>query len=217
MFKNNSPIVLGARIASVLMLVLIVLVSVIFDKSISLFTGDVTSLAEMHPLSGMLSNMGIYLWCVSATASYFAAAVVYHNKQTEYVSFLLSSALLSSYLMFDDAFLFHEYMAPYWFGIGEKGVILALGIAVLAYLVFHFRTIQKTNYKNLILAFGFLSLSVFIDALQPWLEPLGQWRSLMEDGTKWLGIASWCIYHVQTGFGCVLGSKAEVKDNKVHP
>jgi hypothetical protein len=186
---------------AILMLVAISVASIVFQIPIPLFTRDVTAIANIHPLSGILSNLGIYLWCISAMVSFFAAMVLRDIDQNRYLSFLFSSAFLSTYLMLDDAFLFHEALAPKLLGIDEKAVFIVLGIAVLLYLKFFMQIILKTKYMTLLLAFVFLSLSVVIDSIfEPWLWRLGEWQFLIEDGAKWLGIVSWCIYHVRTSF-----------------
>ena len=122
-------------------------------------------------------------------------------NQTKNFSFLFSSALLSTYLMFDDAFQFHETLADKLFGISNDKVVTAiLGIAVFVYLKSFINVILKTKYISLLLAFAFLSLSVVSDTiLEPWSQ-LGQWEYFIEDGAKWIGIVSWCIYHVRTAF-----------------
>lgn len=103
--------------------------------------------------------------------------------------------------MLDDAFLFHEGLASIYFGIDEKIILLALGVTVLAYLVSFRKTILKTNYSVLLLAFGFLTLSCLTDGiLDPWFWSLGDWEYFIEDGAKWMGIVSWCSYYVQTSY-----------------
>jgi len=182
-------------------LIAIAVVSVEFHIKIPTFTRDVTAIANIALYSGFLSNLGIYLWCVSASASFFAAMVLRDINQTKNFSFLFSSALLSTYLMFDDAFQFHETLADKLFGISNDKVVTAiLGIAVFVYLKSFINVILKTKYISLLLAFAFLSLSVVSDTiLEPWSQ-LGQWEYFIEDGAKWIGIVSWCIYHVRTAF-----------------
>jgi len=186
---------------AVLMLIAIVLVSAVFQLTIDNFTRDISTIAQINPFSGILSNLGIFLWCIAASTCFFAAILLRDIKQAKYCSFLFSSALLSAYLMLDDAFLLHEDFVPKYFGINEKVVFVILGIAVLLYLKSFMSVIVKTKYGTLLLAFAFLSLSVVIDGiLEPWLVRLGHWEYLIEDGAKWLGIVSWCIYYVNTSF-----------------
>ncbi|MEM0911536.1 MAG: hypothetical protein AAGJ37_11205, partial [Pseudomonadota bacterium] len=176
---------------------------------------DIAAIAEVHPFTGMLSNMGIFLWCVSATVCFFAAATLHccyqrngtlnNANQRNLIPFMVSSGLLSTYLMLDDTFLIHEEMAQSLFGIDEKVVFVMLGLTVMAYLVVFHRVILQTKFQHLLAAFVFLSLSVVIDSiLQPWFEHLGEVEYFLEDGAKWLGIVSWSIYYSQTAFTSVL-------------
>ena len=103
--------------------------------------------------------------------------------------------------MLDDAFLFHEALAPMYLGMNQNVVLIVLGIAVLAYLTtFRQFIMLGTNYRVLLLALGFLATSAFIDVVltSSLSRLLGHWRSLLEDGPKWLGISIWCSYYVHT-------------------
>lgn len=194
-------------VPAILILIAVATVSILSQISITSFIRDVTAIANIHPLSGILSTLGILLWCVAASVSLFAAFILRYFGQSKIFKFLFSSSLLSTYLMLDDAFLFHEVLAFTYFGIDEKIVLLTLGIAVLAYLVSFRQTILKTNYRVLLLAFGFLTLSVLTDGiLDPWFWSLGHWEYFIEDGAKWLGIASWCSYYVQTSYIFVINA-----------
>lgn len=197
---------LAIYLLAIAVLITISLISIYFHLPIHFFTRDVTTQANISPFSGVLSNLGIYLWCVAATASFFAAMLLRNRNQTEPLPFLFSSACLTTYLMLDDAFLIHDSIVPVHIGVGEKAVYLVLAIAVLLYLVFFMATILRTNYVPLILAFAFLSSSVVIDSIfESWLVlQIGHWKSIIEDGAKWLGIVSWCIYHVQTAFSFII-------------
>ena len=187
-------------VPSISILLAVAVVSVLFKVSIPDMTRDVTALANIHPLSGVLSNLGILLWCSTASICFFSAMTLPNFKPRDMFWFLLSSFLLSAYLLFDDFFQFHEVLASRYLGLDEEVVYTALGIAVSAYLIAFRRVILRTNFGVLLLALGFLATSVVADtALKPWLwRRLGHWLFLFEDGAKWLGIASWCSYYVHT-------------------
>ena len=205
MSRTHSGKVLFIYLLAISVLIAIAVVSMIFHISIPTFTRDVTAIAGIHPFSGILSNLGIYLWCISASTGFFAAIVLHEIGQTKNFLFLFSSALLSTYLMLDDAFLFHEDLASRLLGVSEKVVFVILGIAVFVYLKYFMHVILKTKYITLLIAFAFLSLSVVIDSiLESWLWRLGHWEFFVEDGAKWIGITSWCIYHVNTSFHFVV-------------
>ena len=51
------------------------------------------------------------------------------------------------------------------------------------------------------LAFGFLAVSVVMDEITEAIPlRLGDWEYFFEDGTKWLGIACWSSYYVNTAY-----------------
>lgn len=173
-----------------------------FHVRMPVLTADLSSTAGLHPLTGALSSLGILLWCATASVCGFAAMALQGRLAPEERRFLLASALLSAYLMLDDAFQFHERLAPRYLGWNERAVLAALGTAVVAYLLAFHEVIRKTNFVLLALAVAFLSVSVVIDAmLSPFLWRLGHWEYFFEDGAKWLGIASWCSYYVDTSYG----------------
>lgn len=175
--------------------------SLFFHVRMSVLTADVAATGHLHPLTGVMSSLGILLWCAAASICGFAAMALRDRRATESYRFLRASALLSTYLMLDDAFQFHEHLASRYFGLDEKAVFAVLGTAVAAYLLAFKEVIRKTNYAVLLLAVGFLSVSVAIDAiLEPWLWRFENLEYFFEDGAKWLGIASWCSYYVDTSY-----------------
>ena len=176
-------------------------VSAIYHVKMPDMTRDMTAIAGIHPLTGVLSNLGVLLWCAAASICLFSALTIHHVASKDIFWFLFSSGLLSLYLLFDDLFQFHEDLASRYLGLDEKVVYAVLGLAVFGYLTAFRRVILRTEYVFLLLAVGFLSSSVVIDAiLQPWMWRLGHWEFFFEDGAKWLGIAAWCSYYVQTAY-----------------
>jgi hypothetical protein len=204
-------------VPAILILIAVAIVSILSQISIPTLTRDVTAIANIHPLSGILSTLSILLWCVTASITLFSALILHHFKQSKTFNFLFCSSLLSTYLMLDDAFLFHEVLAFKYFGIDEKIVLLILGIAVFSYLVSFRQVILKTNYSILLLALGFLTISVLTDGiLDPWFWSLGHWEYFIEDGAKWLGIASWCSYYVHTSYLFVIKAHRLTNNENEH-
>jgi hypothetical protein len=172
----------------------------------SAMTSDVATIANIHPLSGILSNLGIIIWCATASICAFAAMTLRNVKPGDAFCFLLFSALLSAFLLLDDYFLIYQ-LASRYFGLHKIFFYTLLGIAVSAYLIAFRRVIVRTNFGALVLAIGFLTSSVAIDAiLVPWLRLYGNWMYFFEDGTKWLGIVSWCSYYVRTSHQFLLNT-----------
>ncbi len=165
-------------------------------------TRDVAATADLHPLFGILSNLGILLWTASACICLFSARVLAHGR-VDHRRFLVASGLLSAYLMIDDWFMFHEFLAPRYLGIKESQVFIVLGLAVLAYLWLFRRMLLAAHYVVLGLSIACLGASVGFDVLQRQLRMSGEVRHLLEDGAKWFGIALWCSFQVRTALDLV--------------
>jgi len=181
------------------MLTPIVAAGVVFGIDPETFTVDFASIAHLNPLAGALSNLGVLLWCASMSICLFSALVLKHKSTKDVRLFLAASGLLSGYLLFDDLFQFHEFIAPKYIGIRQTFVVTSIIIATASYLFACRKTILKTNFLLLGCALGFLALSVLVDQfLEPHLWRLGEWSLFVEDGSKWIGIFCWFAYLATT-------------------
>ncbi|OXU14750.1 hypothetical protein [Sedimentisphaera salicampi] len=188
-------------IPSTLVLLGAMAASIFFQVSMPSMTRDVTAIANIHPLSGALSNLGMVLWCVSAAVCGFAAIILRGFKPIGTFWFLLCSSLLSAYLLVDDLFLIHEVLSPCYLGLCEEFVFSALGIVLIGYIIVFRRIIMQTHFGALFLSLGFLAASAVIDVIVELLfGHIGQWMFFFEDGAKWLGIAFWCSYFLHTSY-----------------
>ena len=177
-------------------------------------TRDMAAIARIHPLSGILSSFGVLLWCATVSICLFGAMAIRRRNDRGKLGLLLSSAALSPSLLADDFFMIHDFLAPVYFRFHEHFIFMSLGAAVLMYLFAFRKIIFQTAFGGLLLALGFLSVSVVTDTvLEPWFRQLGDWHYLFEDGSKWLGIACWCGYYSSTSYKLVMenwGGTAEV-------
>lgn len=179
----------------------------IFHIGISAMTKDPTATAHVHPLTGAISSLGILGWCATASICVFTAGALRRDAPREQRSFLLASALLTSYLLLDDLFQFHETLAPRYLGLNEAVVYAALGATVGAYFAAFRQVILGMNFTMLAAAVGFLGASVFLDAiLAPWLGLNGPREYFVEDGAKLLGIASWCSFFASASLQLLFGA-----------
>src|SRR5262245_7279077 len=70
---------------------------------------DPADLANLHPLTGFISNLGILFWSASAAVCVFAWRVLRPSDgPAEFSTFLLCSAVFTTILMMDDLFQLHE-------------------------------------------------------------------------------------------------------------
>ena len=194
-------------IPSLLILAGIAIISIALDINLGLLTRDPASIAKINPLSGILSNFGIILWCSTATVCFFSAITIRNTASKDSFWFLFCSGLLSAYLLIDDFFQVHEILAGNHVGISEKFTYITLGIAVLIYLFIFRRNIWQTNFLFLLMSFVLLASSVATDMFQGLLmSRIGHWQFFIEEGAKWLGISCWCSYYVATSYHIVVGA-----------
>lgn len=197
----SIKLLLMTFLPAIAVLGVIAVISILYQIPIPTFTRDTTAIAGYHPITGVLSNLGILLWCVAATTCAFAAFILRSVKSRDNYLYLLFSSLLTAYLMFDDLFLIHEELST-MIGLNGNVIFVLLGIALIAYFLYFIKIIFQTDIIIFLLAVAFLSLSLVADtiggeSLWAWLD---DWSYLIEDGAKWIGIVFWCCYYVNTSF-----------------
>lgn len=163
-------------------------------------TRDVAVLADIHPLTGALSSMGILMWWAAAAIWFFSSAIHHKLRSHEEFLFTLSFGLLSSYLALDDLFQIHEYLAPTYLGIREGAVYVALVLALISIIVRFRQRMMCADTIFLVLSLGLLACSMLIDIAAEsdsfhW-SMSGDYTYLLEDGAKWLGIVCWCGFSI---------------------
>lgn len=146
-------------------LAVVALVGVFFGVQMPFLMRDVTALADVHPLTGVMSNCGILLWWSSASIWLFSAMIHRARHSRESFGFALSSGLLSAYLAMDDLFQFHEYLAPHHLKIPEGAVYGALAACMAVYLLAFYRLFMRRDGVLILLSLILLSVSAGIDGL----------------------------------------------------
>ncbi|MBX2990266.1 MAG: hypothetical protein KF749_03750 [Bacteroidetes bacterium] len=166
---------------------------------IGYLTRDPTAVAGIQAYIGFFSQLGIFFWAGAAAVCFMCAAILTrHAESSEARKFLLVSGLVTLWLSFDDVFLLHEEVFPY-FGVPETLVVLSYPGLVLLYL-FRFRfLILNTEYMVLATALFFFGASVVLDFYKP--PQLD--RYLFEDGAKLTGIVAWLTYFFRVGMFAV--------------
>jgi hypothetical protein len=95
-------------------------------------------------------------------------------------------------LAFDDAFQIHERLAPALTEKGEPLLIAAYTLAFAGLLVRYRAFVLRTSFGVLLVSAVLLFVSA---ALDRWLPG----HHLVEDGAKFLGIATWATWLIGTG------------------
>lgn len=196
---NASPLPSRLHVAPVLLPAVALLALVAAGGlvvPVGTLTRDVAAVAHVPLFTGVLSSLGILLWCATAAVCLFAARAADPGRIVAR-RFLASAGVITLYLLLDDQFQIHEAVAPRLLGIGEIVVFAVLGAAVAVHLLRFLHLIVLTEWRWLALALALLAASVVADLLTSrWVG--SEWAFFVEDGFKWLGIVCWCRYHVGT-------------------
>lgn len=163
----------------------------------SRLTRDVLAMVRLPVYFGLISNIGMILWSFSASICFFSF-YFFKNKAADTASFFFIGGILTLFVLFDDFFLFHEEVFPNLLGIGEIYFFVAYAAISLFFLGYNFSTIITTNYLYLLLAYFFLSGSIFFDLIGEFTRIRIPEPHLFEDGFKFLGIVTWLIYFFNT-------------------
>jgi len=158
------------------------------------FMRDPSRIGDISPLAGVISNIGVLMWCASAAICLFSWTLLRYRENTaQFVRFVLYFGFMTIILLIDDLFLGHESISA--FGISDKVIYGVYVVIVLCGILTFKDTILKTEYSVLLVALCFFALSIFFDIIQHYIQAvLGQWRIFLEDGFKLLGIIGWFGY-----------------------
>lgn len=211
-----SPLLYVIFGVAVSMLVGIGLLRVFLGVDIGELTRDPIHKTGLHPFVGFVSNLGVILWGFTAAVCFFSSFVLRRSGSSrEGVRFYLYAGLITTWLMLDDLFLFHDVILREYVGIREY-ISYPLYVALVALFFYVYRhRVLRTEYVILLLSIGFFIVSLTMDlAIDNELVP-GNY--LFEDGFKFLGIVAWLVYFTRSGFADVMamaagGRKSRMKD-----
>jgi hypothetical protein len=199
-FRALAPVMFFAYVPALAALVGIAFSALATGRRVWYFTTDPFVLGNLPFYAGILSNVGILLWCAAAAICFFSAVVLNRNDQArDWRLFLFISGILTSLLLFDDLFQMHKIFYPKLFHFAEVFIYCVYGIFVLWYLVHFKKQIRETEFLLLAFSLVFFVLAVIFDTLN--LLPRG--HTAFSDGLKLLGIVSWFTYFIRTSFNAV--------------
>lgn len=161
-------------------------------------TRDPLAVAKAGVYLGFLSNVGVLGWCAGASIGLFAGGCLARRTGFAIESrFLLAFGALTAWLMADDLWVIHEQVGKRLPAVGERGVHAAY-MAVTGILVLVFRrVIRETCWPILLIALGWFGVAVFLDDF-PYAYVLRLPEYFAEDAAKFLGIATWSAYLIDT-------------------
>lgn len=148
--------------------------------------------------TGFLAHFGVLVWWAGAVVGLSGAALLARRESLRRSAALLILGGLSAVLSLDDLLRLHEGFLPDVLGIPKPVTYGAYAVVAVAWPIAFLDFVRRTEWWLLALAAVLLAASVAIDQLAPDPPP-----HLFEDGTKFLGIAVWTLYVVQTTYALV--------------
>ena len=188
--------------AAVLVLVLVVAVCAVADVPLDHAVDDPSATTGAHPLTGVLSNLGVLLWWTGATAALLTSFVLRRaHREATLSRYLLIGGLLTGYLALDDLFLIHDS----WITPTPLPQPLFLGVLVLgfAWYLVSYRLVLGSTEWRLVAVAGFLfGASLAVDVVSDLGLYLQAWEAtpattFVEDSLKWLALVAWTTYLVR--------------------
>jgi len=171
-------------------------------------TRDPAAIAGLPLYTGVVSHVGVLLWCSAASVSLFASAVLHRQQRNAPLAkFLFCAGGFTVVLMIDDLFMVHE-AAAYVVGIPDSAIVLAYGVLGATLAVAFRRQILASEYLLLFASLLFLGASIAVDASnltdsQGLRTSISARYHLLEDGPKLLGIAFWLGYYARLAWRAV--------------
>lgn len=196
--RDCRIVTLGLSLSALALLGMAAVASRMRGVPLALFTRDPMEITGGHPLYGVISNLGVLLWCSCAAVCFFTAlALRGTGRRSPALPFILWGGMATTVLLLDDLFLLHDILLPRHLGMRQRWIYAGYAGVCLLYLL-RFRAITSRN-TPLLLAIALFGVSVVVDILPESVLPFN--RHLVEDGSKFLGIALWCACYVGACLG----------------
>lgn len=157
--------------------------------SLGYFTRDPAAITDQAAYMGMVSFFGLFGWCAAATSLFFGGMFASIRGAGRDRTAFFIGALAIVYLMFDDAFQFHEYVYPRALGIHDNVVEAVYVLLALAVLYRGRSFLGATNWGVLAAAGVFFAISVVLDEVITSENVIG-----FEDSAKLIGILLLAAY-----------------------
>jgi len=219
---KQSVIIIGAAMS----VAFVVLLYVAFQQNPpAYYLRDPLRVAEMvtgccYPDMGLVSNIGIVIWSMSAGVAFFTAALI-HYRQLHYhqqepasrrlshaATFFAATGAFTLFLVIDDLFLLHERIFVE-LGVPEIVTYGAYFLIAAAYAFFFRLTIVKMRPEIILAAVGCFALSMVMDKVGP---NDAQWVDFAEDGGKFLGILLWAAFIFAAGLRAAAASPGQAEN-----
>jgi hypothetical protein len=157
---------------------------------------DYNGVYHLEPYVGMLSSLGIFIWCGSVTLCWFAWYFIkIRNPNSGRKNFFLVSGFITSIIAIDDLFQFHEIIIPDYFGIPEVTFYVTYILTLIFFNIKYINTLMNRHFSLMIISYFLLAFSIIFDMVFEDVVPFG---TFIEDGLKFMGIAFWSAFFFKT-------------------
>ena len=141
---------------------------------------------------GLLSNLGYLLWLAAAAVSLFTAYSGQPGVRGKQRELLACGGWFSFILCIDDMFLLHDRY------IGQTFLYVVYMVFAALIATRYRRQLMASRGELFLLAVALLGASIGIDQFQRDLPFKYETVQLVEEGAKFLGIATWVLYWWQS-------------------
>ena len=196
--RTLRPLFLCLHVPAILLLIGLAVLCFKRDIPFYLLTRDLADTAKVHPLIGMISNIGMWFWSGAVVMCLFGWAIlrdVPHMRQSR--AFFGVFGVLTLLLLMDDLFMLHETLIPRHLEISDRKVLLGYLIAFPIGFWFFRKLVAQTKFVLLIIATFCFGFSILIDETHDYFVP-DAIHHILEDGAKFIGILTWFSYFFVT-------------------
>jgi hypothetical protein len=206
LFKNLPSFILKAVLSSILFLIFMRTLFSLKGVPFSYLVSDPNAFSGMPPYIGMITLIGILIWCASGAISIFVAWILPKDNQTKSINwsqFLFFSGCITMFLVFDDLFQIHEYYYLPFIDLDSfenprpiqlffQGSFFLMYVILISIHFYRFRmVVKKSNYNILNLSILFFGVSIILDIATSESMPF---YYFLEEGSKFTGIVIWFSY-----------------------
>ena len=153
---------------------------------------DVAAVANVHPLTGAMSTLGLLLWAATA-AVWLCAALLARACHAPFAKSYAAAAAITAYLALDDSYQLHERLVPELLAMHERVVLIAIAAVALGFGIAARALLLRTPLAYLA-CLALLPMSMALDNSGIGAALLfGTMRAALEDIGKWIGIVGWLM------------------------
>jgi hypothetical protein len=165
----------------------------VLDKPLLVFIVEPASIGTNIWYAGVLSTTGGLLWWTAATVSYVTAWI---SRVTGIGSagFWLGLAVLTTVMALDDLYQLHEVFYRVYLHLPEEVSGAMYAVAATALVIAYRSYLRTLPWRIALVAVALFSVSEALDFLYPQGDT--GYELLLEDGTKFAGIAAWALFAV---------------------